>query len=652
MKNLTLLIRNPTQLLPVLLGVLGVAVIGMVVWPMWQQNYPHTHSFHFNMMWAFQYGRQFWAGQLYPRWLEGSYFGLGSPTFSFYPPLCMMSTLPFVWLGTGKALVGSMALATVVRAWGSYWAARQVWSAPISVAVVIMAATTPYFVLDIYDRGAIAEVWGLSLMPWVIGAGLGLTRAILTGSRWWRWGLALAAAYGGLALTHLPMVLVWTVVWPLWPLGFAQSFSGPLKPRVWQPLMTLGIRIYGVTVLGLLSVSFFVLPAAFDQSLVSIDLINGWDIYDPLQRFMVSFTPWIQTTDHAYDQLLLPHFWLPLLVLGLTLMVAVLRLRLSPKPPEITHEITQDPDCIEPRIQRGLLFFVAGSLLIASLMMTSLSAPIYQLSGSLTRIQFPWRWMGVTASVVPFCFGYLWQGILGLESVLSPILKRPAQITGSLLILGLMGWIMAQGLAYPQQALYNPPLVAEFEHLMEQRPPFPAEPTIDPAQGERFLGWHWKYPEGLAFVDAFEYRPVLGQGSPVPPARTYPLLEWQSGQGQIETQTWRYGQRHFWVKPDPSSDPVVLTLRMFAYPAWQIKQDGRLLSPDQISAAPDGRLQLALDPTPTDIDIRYQGTPAEQWGNAISGIVILGLGILSLWEAGSHRQGLMALERETGQTGT
>ncbi|NJL97717.1 MAG: hypothetical protein HC924_02210 [Synechococcaceae cyanobacterium SM2_3_2] len=597
------------------------------------------------MMWAFQYGKQFWAGQIYPRWLEGSYFGLGSPTFSFYPPLCMISTLPFVWLGTGKALVGSMVLATVVRAWGSYWAARQVWSAPISLAVLMMAATTPYFVLDIYDRGAIAEVWGLSLMPWVIGAGLGLTRATLSRSRWWPWALALALAYGGLALTHLPMVLVWTVVWPLWPFCFTQSFSGLLCLTAWRQFLTLGIPIYGATGLGLLSVSFFLLPAALDQSLVSIDLINGWDIYDPLQRFMVNFASGIQITE--YDRTLLPHFWIPLLVLGLTIIVAVLTIEPSQKSSQKSSQMpTQTPQIsgsIEPRIQRGLLFFIAGSLLIASFMMTSLSAPLYQLSSSLTRIQFPWRWMGVSASVLPFCFGYLWQGIPALGRLSSTALKslplkQSGQVAGSLLILGLMGWIMAQGLAYTRQALYNPPLVAQFERLMEQRPAFPAEPTIDPVKGEPFLGWHWEYPEGLAFVDAFEYRPMAGQGSPVPPATTYPLLEWQSGQGQIETPIWQYGRRHFFVEPDPNSDPVVLNLRMYAYPAWQVRQNGRSLSQDQISTTPDGRLQLALDPNPTEIDIRYQGTSAERWGNAISGIVILGLGIFSVWQGQAHRQ--------------
>jgi len=81
--------------------VLGILLLTTVfwVWPVAQQGYPMTHSTQFNLSWAFQYQAQFRAGQFYPRWLEYSNFGFGNATFAFYPPLCMVATLPFALLG-------------------------------------------------------------------------------------------------------------------------------------------------------------------------------------------------------------------------------------------------------------------------------------------------------------------------------------------------------------------------------------------------------------------------------------------------------------------------------------------------------------------------------------------------------------------------
>ena len=38
-------------------------------------------------VWYTQFSTQFWAGDLYPRWLMGMNEGLGSPVFYYYPPV-------------------------------------------------------------------------------------------------------------------------------------------------------------------------------------------------------------------------------------------------------------------------------------------------------------------------------------------------------------------------------------------------------------------------------------------------------------------------------------------------------------------------------------------------------------------------------------
>ena len=66
---------------------------------------------------------QFWSGDLYPRWLMGTYHGFGSPTFFIYGPLpfffeCMMA--PFAGRAPGSF---ALSLSAVMALWLSGLAA-------------------------------------------------------------------------------------------------------------------------------------------------------------------------------------------------------------------------------------------------------------------------------------------------------------------------------------------------------------------------------------------------------------------------------------------------------------------------------------------------------------------------------------------------
>ncbi len=580
------------------LGVVGVllATLFIVMAPMVRHGYPHTHSLHFNMMWAFQFSQQWFAGQLYPRWLEGSYFGLGNPTFVFYPPLCMWAIIPFAaWgLSTSQTLTGSMVLATLVRGVGSYWAGRCLGSSVTALTVGVAAMITPYFIINVYERGAIGEVWAMSLMPWVMGASWRLTVQEDPQRYRFAW-VSLVLAYAGLGLTHLPSLLIWTLIWLLWPLAYARS---------WIHLKALMIRLYSAAAVGLASVSLYLLPAALDQKWVNIEAINAWDIYDPLKRFMVNVDLFsVQITQDPYDHTLLPYFWIPLGIVVVSLIV--LRVQ-SPVSAYDAH----------PRLPVWrTLGLLASCTLFATMMMTSLATPLYTASQTLTRIQFPWRWMAITHTVLPFCIGYT---TLGLQTLKCQSLR----MVTILITLGLLGLCGSFTPHLIDTALYNARLMTQFDTAMAQRPPFPAEPTVDPDQAQHFLGWHWLYPDGLVFIDAFEYRPLTASGNPLPPLQTYDLATWVQGSGTLEQINWRYGSRQLSVVAD---EPSTLALRTFAYPGWSVRMDGSPVMP--MDPMLDGRLQLAVPPGSHDFHIDYQGTTTEQVGGWISlGVWILGIG--------------------------
>ncbi|WP_041429601.1 hypothetical protein [Synechococcus sp. PCC 7502] len=152
----------------VLVGVAIVVMAGVAIAPMVFKGYPITHSTQFNLSWVFQYQRQFLGGQFYPRWLEFSNFGFGNATFVFYPPMLMVATLPFCIFGDVEfSLIASMGLAALVLAVGLYKYARLYFPRWLSVAIALLGVGSPYFLIDVYQRGAMAEVWAVVWIPWV-----------------------------------------------------------------------------------------------------------------------------------------------------------------------------------------------------------------------------------------------------------------------------------------------------------------------------------------------------------------------------------------------------------------------------------------------------------------------------------------------------
>ncbi len=592
---LRMALRSQVWLQRLAVGGLLIATVGLVMGPMIVKGYPHTHSVYFNMMWAFQYSEQVMGGQWYPRWLEGSFYGLGNPTFVFYPPLCMITVVPFRVLGlsTSAALIGSMVLATAARGVGAYRAGRCLGSRGVAVTVALGAVISPYFMINIYERGAIGEVWAMSVLPWIFWAGWRVTfglapdpesQATNTGvySRW----LVLAITYGLMGLTHLPTLLIWTGVWLLWPFCHANN-----RAHLWS----LSLHLYSATVVGLAFASYYLLPAALDQQWVNIEAINAWEIYDPLQRFMTQVTLWPlqwNVTEHPYDRTLLPYFWIPLGVAGLGGVIGLLSFR--------------QQTTIQSQRSGRVMLYLSVITMIASLMMTSTMAWAYQASSTLTRIQFPWRWMTVTFMAVPFLMGV---GVTWVESRV----QRYLQAVGLMVIISILVicWLPTSHITY--QALFNRPLMIQFNQIMDQRPAFPQEPQVIPGSEQHFLGWHWLYPEGLVFIDAFEYRPLTASGQQLPAQQHYQLVDWVNGTGHSVVRAWNYGYRRFTTQ---SFTGGTAALRTFDYPGWKVWINGELAM--ATTPAPDGRLQIKIPIGTTDVKVVYVGTETERLGGWIS----------------------------------
>jgi hypothetical protein len=162
---------------------------------------PHT------LKWGSEFEEQFRAGILYPRWLPGSFDGIGGPVFYFYPPfsywidaLVNVATgnlLPVSYNLSVARLLMMLASGLAMHAWlaGSGTSPR----AALVGAIVYMAA--PYHLFDHYVRAAQAEFSVYVLIPLVMLA-VRHTATRLSGV------VLLAASYAALAMAHLPSLLL------------------------------------------------------------------------------------------------------------------------------------------------------------------------------------------------------------------------------------------------------------------------------------------------------------------------------------------------------------------------------------------------------------------------------------------------------------
>lgn len=181
------------------LVLLGAAAL--LVAPILAFGPPFTDSAWYNHLWTHQIAEELARGDPYPRWLSGSFEGLGSPTFYFYPPLAFLVSgfLDVLGLST-EAAVGLTSLVFLAASGASMFAWLRFRRAPRALLCASLYMAAPYHLFDIYQRGALAEFAALAWLP-LIALGIeALPR---------RWAIPLlASATAGLLLTHLPMALL------------------------------------------------------------------------------------------------------------------------------------------------------------------------------------------------------------------------------------------------------------------------------------------------------------------------------------------------------------------------------------------------------------------------------------------------------------
>src|SRR5689334_849992 len=196
------------------------------------------------------------SGVLLPRWLGGMNGGYGAATTLFYAPLLYyaLSAAHAITGDWAAALELVVALAAVGSGLAMYASARAVWSPGASAVAALFYVLSPYHLIDLYHRGAFAELIAFVWMPLVILAFVKLAH-----------GFRAAAFAGGavamalLVLTHPPTAYLFALAY----VAFVTFYAA--RARQWLPL----INGLAVLMMGAALAAFYAAPAVLEKSLVN-----------------------------------------------------------------------------------------------------------------------------------------------------------------------------------------------------------------------------------------------------------------------------------------------------------------------------------------------------------------------------------------------
>ncbi|WP_293076819.1 6-pyruvoyl-tetrahydropterin synthase-related protein [Okeania sp. SIO3B5] len=449
-----------------------------------------------HLTWIQHFSQQLSEGILYPRWLAGTNYGYGSPTFVFYPPLAY-------YLGYFLKLSGFNIQDTAIILFSSalflsgltfYIYGRNKWRRIPALAGALVYMTSPYIAHDIYYRGGLSSIFVQALIPLLWW----LTEQSFSGKKW---RLGLAICWTIIALTHTPSLLLCAIVWLFYTLFF-------LLNKPWKAVVEI-ILSAGV---GLGMASFYLLPAILEKRFVNIEVMKQvaggvkYNIFNLTQLFSL-----IQN-NHEAAYIFLHQF---LAIAVLIIIAFVFCRRQSPILQETCHWSI---------FALTLTFF-----------MSSWSGFIWQASPTLQMVQFPWRLLQIFSFVGAALYATVFSGILKL--------RLRSRFLLSLVIVGIL--LMNFRYFYQRSTEYialRNPGKANVEHLQYTK-------TImnDPYTGK------------LIDVKEYRPLLKNASSSPPVPLIGQPKISVVTGQATINIQQWQSYNRVFSVTTEKPSNIRVRT---------------------------------------------------------------------------------------------
>ena len=328
-----------------LLAAVGLA---LVIWlPLGLAGVPlDTPDGFLHLGWAVGWVKQLEQGWLWPTWSDLPWAGAGSSALLIYPPLfrqlvgwpMLLGIPPDHALATGLLLV-CLLNNLGVAALANQWIARRGWC----WLLLICASLNPYWLVNLYVRGAWPEALAQALLWWLALGFWGLEK-----QRRWGWYLT-GGALAGIVLSNWNAALLTGIAW----FGAGTFLIGrrAWKGWCWSCALGLGLSLpfWGPALVALPTVR-----PPIPAGLVPGEFFGGED-----------------TGYRTFAGLL----WIQALAIVLLLIWQQIGWRGTGR----------------SQLSRWGCVLAVGSLV----MTLDVSQPLYDWLTPLQRIQFPWRWLGL-----------------------------------------------------------------------------------------------------------------------------------------------------------------------------------------------------------------------------------------------------------------
>lgn len=359
------LFKNNWQLLLIILLSLSIS------WPVFLPGYFYHHD-DLQVMRVFEMRKCLEDFQIPCRWVPDMGYGNGFPLFNYYGvlPYYIGGILSFIFgfVGAAKTL---FLIPIVLGGISMYFLGKELFGKNGALAVSVLYLFAPYRALDIYVRGAIAESFAMSLVPFTFYFSLRLIRQNNAKNL-----LGFSSSLGLFLMCHNIMTMFFIPVLILWISYFLLKES--IK------------NLRGVLIGFLLGVglgAFFVFPAILEKNLVQTEtLLRGGTDF---RAHFVSISQLFLDRSWGYGgsvfgpndsisfQIGWPLWWIVVIVLGFVFIKA------------------RNKDFKENGIigMTGLLTIIFGGSIF---LMHNKSTFLWEALNPLQYAQFPWRLLTLT----------------------------------------------------------------------------------------------------------------------------------------------------------------------------------------------------------------------------------------------------------------
>ena len=328
----------------------------------------HDMANHLAMFEAFYKGLE--SGVAYPRWFADANHGYGMPQMNYYPTgfyyiAGAAQALTHDW---GDAMLIASILVFIASGLAFYYFARLFFSRRVSALSALLFMLFPYHVLDLYWRGALAELLGFVFIPLIMR----FAYKIGTEGRL-RHYAGMGLCYGLYLMSHMPVGYMFSLALSFYALAWA----------VMARQIKIAFRLVAGMLLGIALGAPYWLPAVFEANEVQEEASQIWP-------YMKSFLG-THIENHPFEQALYAQFF----VLVATLIAAIVFLRRSSR----QSNDEQDGDSRGDRQQAQFKTQVRLWIVLAfgaAFMSTWLSAPISKLIPKIDATSPAWRWVAIS----------------------------------------------------------------------------------------------------------------------------------------------------------------------------------------------------------------------------------------------------------------